>query len=885
MALNNLGLGMTISAKDAASAVFNQVGQAMAGSDKQASNLSLTLDNLAGRLTGVGNQLLGMGRSALAGLGKATDEASKFGQGITEVGTLVDHAKFSVADMESIAKKMATTFGGDLATQTAALYQAISSGADTASKATNLLAAANQLAIAGHTDQKTAVTGLTKVLNNYNLGFERAAEVSDAFFVAVRGGQTTVGELGNVIGELAAGAKGAGVSYEELIAAFGTGATLMRDTASAGTGLKAILQGIAHPTQEATEEAKRLGIVFSSKGLRDAGGFEAFMKKITSSSKFGADSLNQLFSSLEAANAVTALTANGGAAYSNMLKDMGSRAGLTAKAFEEMSGQLEMQGAVLKANTQVALVEIGKVLVPIVKEMTALATRAVQFFISLPEPVKRFLVGIVAVAAAVAVFAGAVIVLTGVILGLAAGGEAFLVVAAGLTSFFEVFAIASAVAGVAIAGFRRAFDQNIGGIGAYFADTTRKVKLAYDALTQLFTDGGFSGAVLDEFGKTENQGVEAFATQIFLVFNRVASFLEGISSGFSNALTGMNGAFGGLVSSLSKLGAAFGFVQDGPTAAASAFDRFGQVGSAVGKGLAGVFEFLVKVITAAVDIVVGFGNGFRSMGPVFTMIGNALGSLLESFSSFGGILGDAGDGAATSTSAFQKLGEAMGTLLAISGYVAAGVLNMVSTVVSVIGSQIGAVVGFLSAAYNGIKASVGLVVALLTGDWAGAWANAKKVAFSVVQAVVSLMVGLLGTIAAVVDGIGKAFGTDLGIKNAVEGGAKDAMKDFGKLIGLAPGASPTPAAGGATPSAAPSGGTGVGSTIITTMPGVPATAAAAGAAPAPPLGGALPALAPTPVVWTSTTIMKVGEEELTRVVEKRQTSDVNRGFGPIPQQT
>jgi len=333
MALNGaLGLGFVISAKNLASDVFADVRKDMAALSADPEKLKQAFSEAGGEMKRTGMALMGIGAAGFAGLGLAVNESAKFGQAVAEAGTLVDHAKFSTADMGRIAKEMGSTFGGDLATQTAALYQGISSGADTAEKATGLLTAANRLAIAGHTDQATAVTGLTKVMNNYGIELKDASDVSDAFFVAIKGGQTKAGELGASVGEVAAAAKGAGIPMDQLVAILGTGATLLKDTAGATVGLKGVLMGIAKPTADATAEAVKLGIAFGPDMIRKYGGFQGMLEKITSSANFNAKSMNNLFGSQEAANAMTALATNHGAAYIAMMEQMKHRTGATADA-------------------------------------------------------------------------------------------------------------------------------------------------------------------------------------------------------------------------------------------------------------------------------------------------------------------------------------------------------------------------------------------------------------------------------------------------------------------------------------------------------------------------------------------------------------------------
>jgi TP901 family phage tail tape measure protein len=117
-----------------------------------------------------------------------------------------------------------------------------------------------------------------------------------------------------VIGRVAPTAASLGVAFGDLLAAIASITGQGLDTAGAVTGLKAALANIIKPTSDATKEAARLGIKFDAATLR-ARGLTGFLDAITSSAKFNADSLAKLFGSVEALNAITALTANHSATF------------------------------------------------------------------------------------------------------------------------------------------------------------------------------------------------------------------------------------------------------------------------------------------------------------------------------------------------------------------------------------------------------------------------------------------------------------------------------------------------------------------------------------------------------------------------------------------
>jgi len=199
MPLNQFGAGFEITAKDAASGVFGRVGRNFSGMANKADKNSKVMHGAMARI-GKGFALIGIGVASLAPLGLALNESQKLGKAIAEVSTLTDEATFPIERMKGLVKGLAGEYGEQATSQAAALYQTISAGYGDAAKAAEVLTSANKLAVGGVTEVETAVDGLTNVLNTYATQNLKSADVSDAFFVAVKAGKTTVGELSQQIG-------------------------------------------------------------------------------------------------------------------------------------------------------------------------------------------------------------------------------------------------------------------------------------------------------------------------------------------------------------------------------------------------------------------------------------------------------------------------------------------------------------------------------------------------------------------------------------------------------------------------------------------------------------------------------------------------------------
>lgn len=285
-------------------------------------------------------------------------EAVEFGAAIGEVSTLLD-------DMDQLpritqeSKNLAREFGGTPTAQAKAFYQAISAGAEDAEAATKILTVANKLAIGGVTDITTATDGLTTIVNAFALEASGATDVADAMFIAMKAGKTTIGELSGSIGRLAPVAAAAGLSFDEMLAAVSTLTTQGISTRESMAGMKAAISNILKPSQDATEEANKLGIAFNLQALQ-AQGLQGFMQGLIEKTGGSKESIVKLFGSVEALNAVFALTSAGGETFNNIMADMETKAGAAETATSKMMEGIDFKLTQLEGRYATARVEVGE---------------------------------------------------------------------------------------------------------------------------------------------------------------------------------------------------------------------------------------------------------------------------------------------------------------------------------------------------------------------------------------------------------------------------------------------------------------------------------------------------------------------------------------------
>jgi TP901 family phage tail tape measure protein len=339
-----------------------------------------------------GFQLLGKGIRAMGGVfDKTVGQAITLQKNVAEITTLLGDQEDATKSLTDEILKLQSRYGTDQVQLTKAYYSAISSGAVDASSAMGLIDAATKLAIGGATDLDTAVDGLTTVMNAFGKDVKASKKISDAFFIGMKAGKTTVGELSSSIGQAAGLAATMNVSFEELIASTSALTTGGVQTSVAVTQIRAAMVGLARQTPALTDVLNKLNIKNIQAAIKSEG-FVKVLKKIRGQTDGTASGLTELFGSVEAVNAIIGLTSDTiGGKFNDIMSDMAniakSEGKTTEEAYAKMAGTIDQKLAILsgKVNsyfTRIGLV-IGKSVLPIIDSISPAIDELAGDFISL----------------------------------------------------------------------------------------------------------------------------------------------------------------------------------------------------------------------------------------------------------------------------------------------------------------------------------------------------------------------------------------------------------------------------------------------------------------------------------------------------------------------
>ena len=177
----------------------------------------------------------------------------------------------------------------------------------------------------------------------------------------------------------------------------------------------------------------------------------------------------------------------------------------------------------------------AQVFKPIVKLITDSLNAVLRFIDELPSGLKKGIAVFVLLGGVVMTVLGAMFLLSAAFAFLMPMIPAIVGTMIAMTIIMlPLIAIFGALAS-AVGIFYYAAKNNLGGFGDEVEGIWAKVKLAFQGIIQLFSNGGFSGEVLAEMEKAENQGVMSFVLGLWRAGERIKSFFEGMFSGFNQA--------------------------------------------------------------------------------------------------------------------------------------------------------------------------------------------------------------------------------------------------------------------------------------------------------------------------------------------------------------
>ncbi|MFJ3248452.1 phage tail tape measure protein [Streptomyces sp. NPDC086782] len=407
------------------------------------------------------------------------------------------------------------------------LYQVVSTGFDGA-EAMTILDAAARGASAGMTTTEISATALLGVLKAYGMPASKANDVMDIMFQTVNKGVISFEQLALHLGDIVPMAAAAGISFDELSAAY-AGITLAAvPAAESATGLNMLMTRLMQPTTELTNLIHKLGYESTATAVQQDGLY-VVVNKINKATGGSAEAITGLMHDIRATRALLALAANDGKNYADTYQGIAiqvERAGATQKAFDLQMNTTSGQWQMFVNRSKALGIDLGRALLPVMQTLGSALSTFAGALADAPGPLKEIGAGLLALSAT-SMFA-----LAGVT-RLTRQWQEFRAAQTAARSGGSMLPVALKGAGLAVSGLTALLTVGVLAYAAYSASKV-KAKQATDDLVQALhaeRESGDSGAGIRKL--TEQLTSGDFASKMRAVGVDITDAVDAVANGGS----------------------------------------------------------------------------------------------------------------------------------------------------------------------------------------------------------------------------------------------------------------------------------------------------------------------------------------------------------------
>jgi TP901 family phage tail tape measure protein len=265
------------------------------------------------------------------------------------------------------------------------LYLAASAGLDSAT-ALEVVEMSARASAAGMGDTATVVDLLTSVLGSYGDENISAARAADILAEAVAQGKAAPDAMAQSLGNVLPIAASLGVEFEEVAGsvAFLTNNGLAADEAV--TALRGTLLAMIDPTKAANAELEKHGTSAAElKAAVDEGGLLGALELLrTHGFEGNSEAMSNLFEDNRALVGATALLNDESGKLVPIIDAVTSSVGKSGEAFDAVAGTDAFKMEQALADVQVAMTELGAILLPIAADIAGAIADLASWFADLP---------------------------------------------------------------------------------------------------------------------------------------------------------------------------------------------------------------------------------------------------------------------------------------------------------------------------------------------------------------------------------------------------------------------------------------------------------------------------------------------------------------------
>ncbi len=340
----------------------------------------------------IGGMLTEMAANAAS---SAWELGTGFEKGLANISTLVDT---TIVDMDKLGDNilaLSADMGLSASSIEDAAYNAVSSYSKLSTDSAglmDLLSKSSKLAVAGLTDIDTATQATLTVMNSYGVGLEAVDSIQKNLIQTQVYGKTTVNEIGQAIGAVAPIAANMGVGFDQLSAAIAAFTPTAGGTSEAANKLKSAFVELgkngtiaANSLQAAAKGSKYAGMSFSEM-MKSGASLNEIVDMLSSYAKKSNLQIVDLFGSVEAGQAITALATNNCEAFNTALAGMHTQADSVNDAYTKASDTIEMKFNQAMKSGETFVIKLFQAFQPLIEIVLSLVTIFLQVITNALEP-------------------------------------------------------------------------------------------------------------------------------------------------------------------------------------------------------------------------------------------------------------------------------------------------------------------------------------------------------------------------------------------------------------------------------------------------------------------------------------------------------------------
>jgi TP901 family phage tail tape measure protein len=365
-------------AKLAGQKAGKQLAKGMGGKGK--GSLSQTLKTGLGIGAGIGVfSLVTAGVKGVANaVGDTIDAATQFEDQLRTINTVAGVTDEQLSAIGDDIQELARETGKTTSDLTSGFYDLVSAGVP-AEQAISVLRDSAILATGALSTTGEAVDLVTTALNAYGMEASESTKVTDIFAKTVERGKVTAAELGASLFNIAPIAASAGVSLEEVGAAYAQMTAQGVPAAQAATQMRSAISAILKPNAEMNKLQKQTGLNLQE--LMRSEGVAAAMEALTDATGGNATAMTKALGRIESyqfALAVTGENAVGFAENLAAVTDAADEGGVAMSKYLEKSQSLAERQRRLAAEIETLMQDVGGLLQPVLEGIVLVAGEAIQ---------------------------------------------------------------------------------------------------------------------------------------------------------------------------------------------------------------------------------------------------------------------------------------------------------------------------------------------------------------------------------------------------------------------------------------------------------------------------------------------------------------------------